>query len=74
MNCPEENAFQNILGIGENASNQHFLLFPQYLLHYQGEISPFGPCVNFRLLMLSIWTSLKLCRSTKGHSDPAAVR
>ena len=27
--------FENIVGKGENASNQHFLLFPQYFLPYQ---------------------------------------
>ena len=24
--------FENIMGIGENAGNQHFLLFPQYFI------------------------------------------
>ena len=27
--------FENIMGKGENAGNQHFLLFPQYFLPYQ---------------------------------------
>ena len=30
---PEEKAFENIVGKGENAGNQHFLLFPQSFLH-----------------------------------------
>ena len=43
-------AFENILGKGENASNQYFLLFPQCFLPYQRQRSPvickcfqFGP-------------------------------
>ena len=31
----EEDFLQNILGKGENAGNQHFLLFPQYFLTFQ---------------------------------------
>ena len=30
-----KNPFQNIVGKGENAGNQHFLLFPQCFLPYQ---------------------------------------
>ena len=37
-------AFENIVGNGEKASNQHFLLFPHYLLPYLGQI------YSFRLL------------------------
>ena len=33
--------FGNIVGKGENAGNQHFLLFPQCFLTYKGRISPF---------------------------------
>ena len=29
---PREKPFENIVGKGENAGNQHFLLFPQYCL------------------------------------------
>ena len=29
-----EEAFENTVGKGENAGNQHFLLFPQYFLLY----------------------------------------
>ena len=29
--------FENIVGQGENADNQHFLLFPQCFLPYQGQ-------------------------------------
>ena len=34
-------AFENIVGKGENAGNQHFLLFPQYFQPYQREKSSF---------------------------------
>ena len=33
--------FENIVGKGENAGNQHFLLFPQCFLPYQGGKSAF---------------------------------
>ena len=32
FNDPGKEAFENIVGKGENAGNQHFLLFPQYFL------------------------------------------
>ena len=31
---PLENAFKNIVGKGENAGNQHFILFPQYFVYF----------------------------------------
>ena len=55
-------AFENILGKGENAGNQHFLLFPKCFLHIPEQISIFELIPLFyRLQMLSIWTSLKFC-------------
>ena len=33
----KKKAFENIVGKGENADNQHFLLFPQCFLRYQTE-------------------------------------
>ena len=35
FDAPEKQAFENIVGNGENAGNQHFLLFPQCFLFYQ---------------------------------------
>ena len=32
-------SFENIVGKGENAGDQHFLLFPQCLLQYQRQKS-----------------------------------
>ena len=49
-----------MVGKVENAGNQHFLLFPECFLNYQKQILPFEPHLYFRLLTLSIWTSLKI--------------
>ena len=37
----EKEAFENIVGKGENAGNQHFLLFPQCLLPFPKQIQVF---------------------------------
>ena len=37
----DKKAFENIVGKGENAGNQHFLLFPQCFQPYQGHESSF---------------------------------
>ena len=54
---------ENIEGKGENAGEQHFLLFPQCFLHFLNKISICKPHLDlqFGLQMLSIWTSLKFC-------------
>ena len=39
FNDPGKNAFQIILGRGENAGNQHFPLFPQRFLPFPKQIS-----------------------------------
>ena len=54
--------FENIVGKGENAGNQHFLLFPQRFLLYQRQKSPFELHLFCRLQMLSIWSHPKFCR------------
>ena len=51
--------FKNIVRKEDNAGNQYFLLFPQCFLPYQKEESSFQQQLFCRLLMLSIWTSLK---------------
>ena len=38
-----EKPFENTAGKGENAGNQHFLLFPQCFLPYQRKIAPVEP-------------------------------
>ena len=55
-------AFENILGKGENAGNQHFLLLPKCFLPFQKQISDFVSHLFCLLLVLSIWTGLKFCR------------
>ena len=62
FNDPGKEEFSQHYGKGENADNQHFLLFPQCFLFCQRKIAPFEPPFNFRLQMVSIWTSLKYCR------------
>ena len=37
----KKNTSENIVGKGENAGNQHFHLFLQCFLSYQGEVSSF---------------------------------
>ena len=54
--------FENIVEKGENAGNQHFLLFQQCFLPVQKRISIFQPHLFYRLQRSSIWTSLKFCR------------
>ena len=44
--------FENIVGKGENAGNQHFILFPQYFLPFPNQISNFHSHLFCRLQML----------------------
>ena len=39
LNDREKEAFENIVGKGENAGNQHFLLFPQFFIPFPNQIS-----------------------------------
>ena len=57
--------FENIEGKGENAGNQHFLLFPQCLLPFPKQISLFKSHLFSRLLMLSILTNPNFCHLVK---------
>ena len=59
---PWKKLSENIVGKGENAGNQHFLLFPQSFLSFPRQISIFQSHFFCRLQMLPIWTSLKFCR------------
>ena len=54
-------SFENTVGKGENAGNQHFLLFPQCFQPFPKQISIFQSHLFCRLQMISIWTSLKFC-------------
>ena len=57
--------FENIVGKGENAGNQHFLLFPQCFLPFPKQISILHSHLFCCLQMLSIWSSLKFCSLVK---------
>ena len=61
MHLKRKDAFENISGKGENAGNQHFLLFPKFSLPFQKEISH----LFCNLPMLSIWCGLKFCCMVK---------
>ena len=56
-----EKALENIVGKGENAGDQHFLLLPQYFPPLPKKIQLFDSLLFFRLQMLSFWSSLKFC-------------
>ena len=59
LNDPEKH-FENIMGRGENAGHQHFLIFPYvFYVFREKEKSPFQQHLFCRLQMLSIWPSLK---------------
>ena len=52
LNDPGKDAFENIVGKGENAGNQHFLLFPQCFLPFLKQNLIFDSCLICRLQML----------------------
>ena len=52
--------FKIIVGKGENAGNQHFLLFPQCFLPFK-KCSVFHSHLFCHLQMLFIWTSQNFC-------------
>ena len=61
--CASKMSFENIVGRGENADNQHFLLFLQCFQPFPKLISIFQSYLFCHLqnLMASMWTSLKIC-------------
>ena len=59
---PQKMTFENIVGKGENAGNQHFLLFPTMISTLLKASFKVLATLKFcRLQMLSIPTSLKFC-------------
>ena len=66
---PVYEAFENIVEKGENAGNQHFLLFQQCFLPFPKQI--LIPQLNLIccLQMLSIWTCVKFCNFFKELSN-----
>ena len=63
---PGKTPFENVVGKGENAGNQGFVLFPQCFLPYQRQKSAFDLHLFYRLQMLSIWLHPKVCHFRKG--------
>ena len=53
--------FEIIVGKGENAVNQHFLLLPQCFLPYQEQILTFWSHLCCPRQMLLIWMGMKFC-------------
>ena len=58
FNDSENKPFENMMGKGENAGNQHFLLFPQCFIPYQSQKLSFQRNLFRRLQILSNWISL----------------
>ena len=58
-------ALENIVGKGENAGNQHFLLFQQCFLTCHKQILLFAQLLKCCLQVLSIWTSVTFCYLVK---------
>ena len=54
-------AYENIVGKGENAGNQHVLLFQQCFQPNLREKSAFELRLFYRLQILSVWSSAKFC-------------
>ena len=52
---------------GQNAGNQHFLLFPQFFPSYQTQILSLGKELLCHLTTLKIQTNLKFDRIAKGQ-------
>ena len=70
----KKKAFESIVGKGENAGYQHFLLFPQCFLPFQKHTSSFESHLFCRLQMLLIWTSLKIWRLVEIISQGSRCR
>ena len=63
-----EKAFGNIVGKGENAGNQHFLLFLQCFMSYPKRAYFFPEAHSICCLrMVSTLTCLEFCRGVKGY-------
>ena len=58
----QKKALENIVGKGENAGNQHFLLFPRCFFPYHTQKSSFNPLQNDKFLN---WSKLKALADNK---------
>ena len=61
----EKKPFENIVGKGENAGDQHFLLFPECFLTIPQRISVYKLHLFCRLHMLYIWYILSFGKGLK---------
>ena len=61
----QQAAFENIVGKGEIARNEQFLLFPQCFLLNQINVSPFVHIFDIISLFAAEFTSLKLACKVK---------
>ena len=57
-----KNPFENIVGKGENAGNQHFLLFPQCFLPFPKEFSVTFILLSANALNLDQFEILSFCK------------
>ena len=62
----QQTGFENIVGKGEIANKEQFLLFPQCFLLNQIIISPFDQFLTSYLYLLLNWKSLNLAYEVKG--------
>ena len=57
--CLQYKSFENPVRKEEIASDEQFLLFPQYFLPFRRTFSHLNQILNWHLETLSVWTSLK---------------
>ena len=69
FNDLEKKPFENIVGKGEFAGNQHFLLFRIWFLPYHRQKSSFELHLYYRLQMLSVWFSAAFCCLVKRYRE-----
>ena len=72
LNDPGTVAFENIVGKGENAGNQHFLFFPHFL-PFPKQILIFNSQLFCCLQILSIRSSLKIVSVGKELKSKADI-
>ena len=67
----QQTAFENIVGKGEIAHNEQFLLFPHCFLLNQITVSPFVHIFDIVSLFAAELEEPKICISVKGLSNLA---
>ena len=70
MTHQQQTAFENIVGKGEIARNEQFLLFPQCFQLLSDNCIPICPYfLTSYLYLLLNWKSLKLAYQVKGYTE-----